>query len=201
MKLEQPENLQSQSVTSDFSLNNITVSSKGYLMFHSVNDIVAYSKLLNSSSRDSVLSNLQSKGFLKKSTIYMYSKEGDDPYNLYFDEDGLMQVEDILIKISSNEKFLYIIKEQNLDPELYSKLISEIYDELKMDKINVDRLEENFDLLGMVDFTPFGINETENTSGNKRPMFGHTNDDCGLHSNAKPAFGKNVRYITMLFGF
>lgn len=36
----------------------------------------------------------------------------------------------------------------------------------------------------MVDFTPFGINETENTSGNKRPMFGHTNDDCGLHSNA-----------------
>ena len=100
------------------------------------------------------------------------SKDGDDPYDVYFDQDGLMQVEDILIKISSNEKFLYIIKEQNLDPELYNKLISEIYDELKMDKINVDRLEESFDLLGMVDYTPFGINEPEITNEDKRPMFG-----------------------------
>lgn len=85
-----------------------------------------------------------------------------------------MQIEDILIKISSNEKFLYIIKEQNLDPDLYSKLLNETYDELKMDKINVNRLEENFDLLAMVDYTPFGINEPETSTGKPRPMFGHT---------------------------
>ncbi|MBS1762786.1 MAG: hypothetical protein JSR00_07915 [Bacteroidetes bacterium] len=68
----------------------------------------------------------------------------EDPYMGYFDQNGMLQISDILLKISSDENFLYIVKEQNLDAEIYDKLISEILDEMKMNKINIDMLEEDF---------------------------------------------------------
>lgn len=100
------------------------------------------------------------------------SKMEEDPYMGYFDQNGMLQISDILLKISSDENFLYIVKEQNLDAEIYDKLISEILDEMKMNKINIDRLEEDFDLFTFMDLTPFGINEPEYAQKDKIPFIG-----------------------------
>jgi hypothetical protein len=64
-----------------------------------------------------------------------------------------------------------------LDPELYNKLLSEFYDELKMDKINVDRINQDFDMFALVDYKAFGINEPEIGVTERRPCIGST------HSN------------------
>lgn len=172
-QLVSDSNLQKQSSV----LNRISVSPNGYLVFNNRKDLKEYSDLIHSDNKQLVISQLISKGFQKKQKATSYFAKGDsdeDPYIEFFDQDGLLQVEDILIKISSDEKFFYIVKEQNLDPDVYSKFLSEFYDELKMDKINVDRLNEDFDMFALIDYTPFGINEPEFAVEEKRPCIGST---------------------------
>ena len=55
---------------------------------------------------------------------------------------------------------------------MYTKLLAELYDELKMNKINVDRVNENFNMFAVIDYTPFGINEPLITTAEKRPCIG-----------------------------
>lgn len=146
-----------------------------------------YSKVINSSSKEFALESLSSKGFQQKTTtLAMTSRDEDSPYYTVFDQDGLFQVGDILMKLSSDEKFFYIVKEQNLDPEVYAKLLAEFYDELKMNKINVDRVNEDFDMFSLVDYTPFGINEPEIAISEKRPCIGSApgDDQCNGFHNA-----------------
>ena len=66
VKPKQPENLQAEKVDPNSVLSKIKVNANGYLVFSSRNDLVAYGKLMNSSTRDLVLSSLHSKGFTKK---------------------------------------------------------------------------------------------------------------------------------------
>ena len=154
-------------------LNRINVHANGFLVFAKRNDLLEYSKLINSPSKELTLKYLSSKGFEQKpANLSITSREGDDPYATVFDSNGLLQVEDILMKISNDEKFFYIVKEQNLDPAVYTKLLAELYDELKMNKINVDRVNENFNMFAVIDYTPFGINEPLITTAEKRPCIG-----------------------------
>lgn len=179
--------LQNENNLDNSVLSRISVHSNGYLVFNNKNDLLEFGKLLNSPSKKVALNSVISKGFHQKySPLSVASKEEEDPYKIIFDQNGLLQVGDILMKISSDEKFFYIVKEQYLDPEVYVKLISEFYDELKMDKINVDRINEDFDLFALIDYTPFGINEPEYKGEEKRPFWGtgtvnHYDEISGCH--------------------
>lgn len=154
---------------------NFKVDKRGFLIFASIEDILKFNKFLNNGNKEKIIDEIMTKGFkIRKNSSTLFSRSSDSPYNYYFDENGLLQVGDLLLKISHDDKFLYVVKEQNLDPIVYEKLLLETFDELTMNKINVNRLEENFNLLALMDFTPFGINEPENTGFDKRPMFGTT---------------------------
>lgn len=112
------ENANLDATTTD--IINMKVSPKGYLIFPSVQDLLKYDKALSSESKNLIVHNLALKGFKHRDlSNSLFARDQDSPYNYYFDTDGLMQIANVLIKISDDDKFLYIVKEQNLDPEVY----------------------------------------------------------------------------------
>lgn len=170
--LTQTSEYKSQSKPDESIISRIKIDPKGFLVFPNRDGLMEYGKLITSSARQSTLDDLKARGFQTKTLNSASSREGEDPYATVFDQNGLLQVGDILMKISSDKKFFYIVKDQNLDPTVYAELIAEFYDQLKMDKINVDRINQAFDMFSLIDYTPFGINEPEIAISDKRPCIG-----------------------------
>ena len=166
--------------------NGVIVNSRGYLSFKSSNDIVEFGKRLNSSKKESIMSDLRKKGFKSRSNSSSFSRAPNSIYNLIFNEEGLLQVDDVIMKITDDDKFLYTLKEGISDSVTFNKLLNEIYDGLKMNKINVDRsLLEEFNLIDFTAENPFGELEALYNADQKRPMFGGATI---LSSDTDPAF-------------
>lgn len=169
------ENTTTENESKNEIQDGVSVNSKGYLVFQSSKALIEFGKKLNSKKSDHTLADLQEKGFKNRSmkSSLLQARNSNSIYSLIFNEDGLLQVDDIILKITDDDKFLYTLKEEFSNPETYNKLVNEIYDSNKMNKINVDRsLEIDFDLVEYTDENPFG--EFENLYGaqQNRPMFG-----------------------------
>lgn len=156
--------------------DNFHVSSRGFLVFPNTNSIVKFGKLLNSDKKDSLISELQLKGFKgRNQNPDILSRDSNSIYNQFFDENGFLQVSDIIMRISDDDAFLYTIKEEYADQQAFNNLFNEIYDALIMNRINVDRSrDEEFDLVEFTLENPSGEFEAIFTGAERRPMFGHT---------------------------
>lgn len=154
--------------------DNFHVSSRGFLVFPNTNSIVKFGKLINSDKKDSLISKLQSQGFKGRSqNPNILSRDSNSIYNQFFDENGFLQVSDIIMRISDDDAFLYTIKEQYADQQAFNNLFNEIYDALIMNRINVDRsMSEEFDLIDFTLENPAGEFEDIFTGLERRPMFG-----------------------------
>jgi hypothetical protein len=161
-----------QTTTSD----NFHVSSRGFLVFPTTSSIVKFGKLLNSNKKDSLISDLQLQGFKNRKQSPSVLSRGDNSiYNQFFDENGFLQVSDIIMRISDDDAFLYTVKEEYADQQAFNHLFNEIYDALIMNRINVDRsMSEEFDLINFTLENPAGEFEAIFTGAERRPMFGNT---------------------------
>jgi len=165
--------------------SGVSVSSRGYLKFATTNDIVVFSKkLLNPATRETTISELNDKGFKnRKSNIASRDYDPNNPYDLIFNKDGVLEIENVIIKITDDDKFIFTLKEEFANEENFNKLINMVYDELIMNKLNVERnINEEFNLMSFIVQFPNGINEALNNTESKRPMFGSTSTDCQIFS-------------------
>lgn len=164
-----------QPKTEDLQQNDIVVKTEGYIAFKNQSVLIEFTKkLMNPDFGNSFIADLQKKGFKKRQgNTNIYSRDPNSIYSLIFNQDGLLQVDNIIMKISEDDKFLYTLKEDMTDSATFNKLINEIYDGLKMNKISVDRnLSEEFSLIDFTSENPFGKLESLYGGDEKRPMFG-----------------------------
>ncbi|MFZ4769896.1 MAG: hypothetical protein ACOYLO_06910 [Ferruginibacter sp.] len=185
----------SQTTISD----NFHVSSRGFLVFPTTNSIVKFGKLLNSEKKDSLISELQLQGFInRKQNPTVLSRGEGSIYNQFFDENGFLQVSDIIMRISDDDAFLYTVKEEYADQQAFDKLFNEIYDAMIMNRINVDRsMEEEFDFVNFNLENPAGEFEAIFSGAERRPMFGSSQSTWS--STTVPeynAVGQCVSYTT-----
>lgn len=154
--------------------DNFHVSSRGFLVFPTTKAIVKFGKLLNSDKKDSLISQLQLQGFKnRKQSHSALSRNENSIYNQFFDENGFLQVSDIIMRISDDDAFLYTVKEEYANEEAFNDLFNEIYDALIMNRVNVDRnMAEEFDLIDFTSENPSGEFEEIFTGIERRPMFG-----------------------------
>lgn len=173
---------------------DVSVSSKGYLNFKTSDDIIKYGLAIkNADNFDSLLSVLKTNGFKCRShRASMYARGTNSVYDLIFNEEGLVQVDDVIMKITSDEKFLYTLKVEYSNPETFEKLLAEIYDGLKMNKINVDRkLTEEFNLIDFTSENPFGkLESLYNETEKRRPMFGTVTNNFTTTSYGYNVYGQ-----------
>jgi hypothetical protein len=172
---------------------DVTVTPKGHLFFKTSNDIVKYGLAIkNSNTFDSLLSDLKEKGFkCRNQRTSINARESNSVYNLIFNEEGLVQVDDVIMKITSDDKFLYTLKEEYSNSETFDKLLAEIYDGLKMNKINVDRkLTEEFNFIDFTAENPFGKLESLYNETGKRPMFGTVTNNFTTTSYGYNVYGQ-----------
>ena len=164
----------------------VSVSSRGYLKFATTSDIVEFTKKLqNPSIREKTITELNEKGFKKrKSNIASREYDPNNPYDLIFNQDGVLEIENVIIKITDDDKFIFTLKDEFANEENFNKLINMVYDELIMNKLNVERnINEEFNLMSFIVQFPNGINEAFNNTESKRPMLGSKYIDCQLFSD------------------
>jgi len=159
--------------------NNIAVSvtPKGYLKFTTTKDIVELSKkLFDPKTKESVLTELTEKGFKnRKSNITSYSSNPTSPYDLIFNSDGLLEVENVIMKITDDDKFIYTLKEKQANSTTFNNLVKEVFDTLTMNKINVDRNAVSpFNFAEFMALNPNGQQEVLSKAILRKPMFGTT---------------------------
>jgi hypothetical protein len=157
----------------------VSVSNKGYLVFASKKDAVEFDKLLAKSNKEDVDNYLASKGFKRRkhNALARTNEEASDsPYDVYFNEDGLLQLENIIMRITGDEQFIYTITEDNLTEETLTQIINESYEAGLMNKITVDRDKDvEFDITLFIDEHPNGVVEdAQQGTASRRPMFGTT---------------------------
>jgi len=164
-----------QSTIEPVAKSNVILTSNGYLKFPTQQSIIEFGqKLMNPNKKQDALAELTRMGF--KNRGLNASVTGRDPnsiYSLIFDENGMLEVDNIIMKITDDDKFIYTLKEELASPDAYAKLLQEIYDGFKMNKINVERkLEEDFSLIDFTSENPFGKLEELYSGAGKRHMFG-----------------------------
>jgi hypothetical protein len=134
-------------------------------------------KLFSTETGDSVIASLKEKGFQNRtSKVSARNGNPNSAYNQIFNSDGLLQVGNILLKISIDDQFIYSLKQEFSTPEAFNNLLSEVYDAARMNKIVVDRnIYDNFNFDAFSQQNPHGIQESlVGGSVEKRPMFGTT---------------------------
>jgi hypothetical protein len=178
----------------------VSVSSSGYLVFNTAEDIVKFGKLLVIDNAEKLLTELKSDGFKsRKANQTDLARNPNSIYSLIFNAQGLLQVNDVIMKITDDDVFLYTLLQQYADAATMNNLINEVYDPIKMNKINVDReLTANFSLINFTAENPYGQLEALNSGTvGRRPMFGsHTNHWQGITNPEYNAIGQCVSYTT-----
>ena len=162
-------------IQSSSSKINYSLSTKGYLNFKSTNDIVAFGKkLLDPKTKVTLLEELSEMGFKKRNvSTSLRPTDPSNPYNIIFNSDGILEVNNVIIKITDDDKFLITLKELYLNDASFNNLVNAVYDPSKMNKINVDRnVAVQFDLVGFTNINPYGHEEELNTEAEKVPFFG-----------------------------
>jgi hypothetical protein len=161
----------------------VSVSSRGYLVFNTAEDIVKFAKLLVIDNDDKLLTELKGDGFKsRKANQTDLSRDPNSIYSSIFNAQGLLQVNDVIMKITDDDLFLYTLLQQYADATTMNNLINEVYDLTKMNKIKVDReLTENFSLIDFTAANPYGRLEALNggTAG-RRPMFGSVSSTSNI---------------------
>ncbi len=156
--------------------NGVSVSSRGYLVFKTVDEMVRFGKLLIIDKDEKLLTELKNDGFKsRKANETDFSRNPNSIYSTIFNAQGLLQINDVIMKITDDDLFLYTLLQQYADAATMTNLINEVYIPTKMNKINVDReLTENFSLIDFTAENPYGKLEALNggTAG-RRPMFGN----------------------------
>lgn len=155
----------------------VAVSKTGFLVFATLKDAVAFNNLLTKTNKEDVFAYLVEKGFKRRkySAQSRSAEESlDSTYNVYFNEDGLVQLENIIMKISGDEKFIYTMTEENLTNETLAEIITESYNAGIMNKITLGRqFDVDFDIKLFITEHPNGIIENpSNGAARTRPMFG-----------------------------
>ncbi|MFZ1527598.1 MAG: hypothetical protein WAT19_02535 [Ferruginibacter sp.] len=185
---------------SDLTNESYVIKPGGYLAFKNVEDVVSFGKtIMNPTASAQILEELEQKGFKKRHSLsQLTSRDPNSIYSLIFNEEGLLQVDNVIMKITDDDKFLYTLKEEMSDPETFNKLLNEVYDGLKMNKINVDRdLTEVFDLIDFTADNPFGKLESLYAGTEKRPMFGSNTNTWEVTTEPTyDAYGNCVSYTT-----
>mgnify|MGYP003411752826 FL=1 len=134
----------------------------------------------------------------RKQNPSVLSRNENSIYNQFFDENGFLQVSDIIMRISDDDAFLYTVKDEFANQQAFNNLFNEIYDALIMNRINVDRnMSEEFDLIDFTLDNPAGEFENIFTGQERRPMFGSSQSTWS--STTEPgynALGQCVSYTT-----
>lgn len=181
-------------------VNNLAVSliPQGFLKFNTSNDFIAFSKkILNAETKESVLKDLSEKGF-KSRNFNIASRNSDttNPYNLIFNADGLLEIDNVIMKISDDDQFLYTMKEEYSNPETFNGLVNEVYNAIKMNKINVNRnLTAEFNFSDFSTQNPFGVEEARNNASLRRPMFGHVTSTSTSSSDGYDVYGNCIHTV------
>jgi hypothetical protein len=154
----------------------ITMSSRGYLVFPNVESVVSYGQLLASNPNNEVALNIRKLGFKNfGQNISNTQGASNNPYSDFFDENGFLQVSNVVLKLSSDEQFVYTLNAAMADSVNYNLMLNEVYNAIIMNKINVDRdFSLPFEFFAFMAANPNGENESLNTSAAKRKMFGST---------------------------
>ncbi|GEM_PF-2244986 len=110
------------------SPQGVTVSSRGYLVFNTINDLEAYSKFLEESTLSEIQQYHQSIGFSSRGGSN-YSGVGPNNQLNYlqrleflFDSKGIVQIEGNLAKITNDNKFILAMKVTSLTNQSYTDL-------------------------------------------------------------------------------
>jgi hypothetical protein len=103
------------------------------------------------------------------------SSDSTSPYDLIFNFDGLLEIDNVILKISDDEKFIYTLKEDYVNTTTFNNLVSEIFDAMTMNKINTDRnVSSEFNFSEFMIQHPSGVEEARTNANLRRPMFGQT---------------------------
>jgi hypothetical protein len=160
-------------------MKEITVSARGYLIFPSTESLVNYGKLIAKDANNSTTAQLVQKGFKKfEANISSSQGSGNNPYSDFFDENGFLQVSNIILKLSSDQNFVYTLDQAMADSTNYNNMFNEVYNAVINNKINVDRdFNLPFEFSAFMNSNPNGQNETLNTSSQRRKMFGSSTNN------------------------
>lgn len=186
------DNSQNQEMETTAPNNNaVSISPKGYLNFNSTSDLIAFSKkLFNPNTKENVIADLAEKGF-KNRKLNIASRNSDpaSPYNLIFSSDGLLEVDNVIMKITDDDKFIYTLKEEYANGTTFNNLVNEVFDALRMNKINVDRnATAQFNFAEFMTQNPNGQQEALNNAGLRRPMFGTVNGQPHTQTYGSPQY-------------
>jgi hypothetical protein len=191
-------------VTNEESLSvkkEVSVSSRGFLIFNTEQDIVKFGKLLMIDNDEKLINELKSEGFKsRKINQTDLARNPNSIYSSIFNAQGLLQVNNVIMKITDNDLFIFTLLQENADAATMASLINEIFIPSKMNKINVDRdLTTNFSLIDFTALNPYGQLELLNSgiAGKRRPMFGSSINEWETTTNPEfNAIGQCVSYTT-----
>jgi hypothetical protein len=152
---------------------SVTVSPKGFLNFKTKQDIAKFSILISEKTNELLIfQNLKNEGFKAKiNNISSKNSNLDEVYNLFFNKDGILEVENTILKITNDNKYLLALLEQNLDEIEFENLVNEDYNIKKMKKINIIR-EANFNLLNFMQMSRDDESISTLSDATGVPMFG-----------------------------
>ncbi len=158
--------------------DRISVSKTGFLVFKNTATVVEYCKVLKTPQGKDVLNSLISKGFksrdvqVQKGNLSNVGNDGEDIYSQYFSSTNFLQVANVILRISDDHKKLLTAKENVVSSAVMSAMEAGIFDAQTMNKLNVERAEnQSFDLVEYSNTHPNGVVETEQSLMG-RPIFG-----------------------------
>lgn len=176
----QSENEQQSSSSESSSQNRaipssgVTVSSRGFLIFESAEIFQDYDDFLRNSSHQQVQNYLTSLSFISLGkTKYSASSQqvsANQLIDYVFDTDRIVQIQGVIFKPTSDNKFMLTVTAGNLNNASFSDLVNENFNNTSMNKFSTFPDENTAPLLfPLINNTPSGYEETTQNEQAGRP--------------------------------
>jgi hypothetical protein len=155
---------------------NVSVSTRGFLVFSTMQDFFDYTDFVANSTHQEVQEYLDWIDFNSiGETIYVgeYLEQIVDDEEHAADyvlgADGVVQIQGVIMKPTSDSLFLLTVTEENLDDQSYEYLIEGTFDQNTMNKFATNASDT--DIFDIISQTPAGYEDTESNEGERKKKF------------------------------
>lgn len=165
----------------------LTVSPRGFLIFKKFSDFEGYTNFIKGNTPEDVKSFLASIHFKGKATkensFARSTSSSNSELNYILDENDVVQIENVVMKLTDDQKFMLTMIGGNLTEASYADLINGVYNSSFMDKFSTFPDEGSPLLIPFVNETPIGYEETGINEPGTNAWFGWENGIVSTSTN------------------
>lgn len=163
------------------SIISINLDPRGFLKFNE-EDLTEFYSVLSSYSHEDIQESLTEDGFSSLGQLN-FNSSNTDFYNIPLEdeqvhyilsEDGIVQVENVIMKISDDFTYVIAVTEENIDSTIFNMLKEGYYDSDKMNKFTFSQDGNELDIVEFALVMPSGHEDSAPVGQYRVPFWGTT---------------------------